>query len=1018
MLCPMTARERGGQDGPSGSPEASPQATLAPGEGRAPATERDGAPAPSPSTPTPSPDEVSLIVGVGGSAGSLTPLLELFRALPPDSGMAFVVVSHQAATGQSLLPEILARTTAMAVTEIEGRTRVEPDHLYLVPRGYSVTLQDAELVVEPDGDSSRDPLPIDAFFRSLAHDRGPDAVGILLSGTGSDGTLGLAAIRAASGLCLVQDPETAEFGGMPNSAIAAQAADFALPIEGIPSRLLAYARVLRAARGGGEPSAASSADLERILELIRVCGGHDFTTYKRDTLMRRIERRMGIHCIEHLGDYVRYLENNEGEIDALWRDWLIGVSSFFRDPEAFQALAESLPPLLAARSADHQLRVWVPGCATGEEAYSIAIVVLEALEELGERFDVEVFATDLDPSAIETARTGRYPKTIADAVGARRLARFFVEEEHTYRVEKELRERIVFAVQDVLHDPPFTRVDLISCRNLLIYVVPNAQQALLSSFHYSLNPGGLLLLGSSEHVGAAMELFTTLDKRWRLFRRNERIASVPSFRATPWTVPSSTAATNPLPQTQRPKADLAETLRTRLAQRFGPPSVVVDFRGQIQQTHGHVGTYLELPPGRANLNVVDMARQGLRAPLASALREVTRSGSASVEKEVRLEVDGRAHALRLTVERIESRSLPSPLLLVSFQAIPGRRLAGRGRRLFSRGRPQKAQLEEELQRLREDLQGNVVELQVANEELASAAEEAQSANEELQSSNEELQTSKEETQSLNEELQTVNAQLEEKLRRLERANNDLLNLMGNLEIAIIFLDEQLRVKRFTPQARSVARLIDSDIGRPLADLATLIDYPDLLIDAERVLAELHPIEKQASAPDGVWYTVRIRPYRTDRNAVEGLVVTFIDITATKRAERGQAARVLAEGIVDAVHEPLLVLEPSLAVVRANRSLYQVFGVEPTEIEGRPLAELESPPWSIPRLEALLERTMREGAAFEGFEAAFEFSGGGRRHVVLSGRPVTMPGEERPVLIVLGIEDAGPEPAALEEDAQA
>jgi two-component system, chemotaxis family, CheB/CheR fusion protein len=926
--------------------------------------------------------------------------------------MAFVVVSHQAPTGRSLLPEILAKATEMSVREIDGETRALPNHVYVAPRGHSVGMHDAVLGIEPIGKPSRVPLPIDFFFRSLARDRGERAVGIILSGTGSDGTLGLQTIRAESGLCLAQDPGTAEFDGMPTSAIAAQATDFVLPVGEMPARLDAYARSVRAAQSGDETSEVSSSAMERILAVIRMRGGHDFSAYKGDTLLRRVERRMHLHRITRLADYARYLEKSDDEIDALWRDWLIGVSAFFRDPEAFQALAESaLPPLLAARAEDPRFRVWVPGCATGEEAYSIAIVVLEALDALGERLDLQVFATDLDPAAIQTARAGRYPKSIAGAVGKERLDRYFVEEDRGYRAKKGLRDRIVFAVQDVLHDPPFTRVDLISCRNLLIYVVPSAQHGLLSVFHYCLNPGGLLLLGASEHVGRSTELFTALDKRWKLFRRNDSPTARPLPRWTHRATLATGAGAVPS-RAEGPKVDLAETLRTCLAERFAPPAVVVDLRGQIQQTHGRVGPYLELPAGRANLNVVDMARDGLRAPLVSALRAITKGDATSFEETARIKTEGGWQSLRLTVSRIEGRRLPSPLLLVSFEPGPPRGRPRRARTPSAKGRrTDRAGLEEELQDVRQTLQTTISDLQAANEELASANEEVQSANEELQSSNEELQTSKEETQSLNEELQTVNAELTEKLRGLEQANDDLLNLMSNIEIATIFLDDRLRVKRFTPQARTVARLIDSDVGRPLGDLATLLDYPDLLADAGTVLATLRPIEKQAAGPGGVWYTVRIRPYRTARNAVEGLVVTFIDITETKRAERVQAARLLAESIVDAVREPLLVLDSTLRVVRANRSFYCAFAAEPAETEGRRLDELGSRQWSGSPLRSLLEATLRDGAPFEDFEVVHEFPHIGRRRMVVSGRPVAIQDDEKPALIVLGIQDVGEVSAA-------
>ncbi len=969
-----------------------------------------------PSASGPVRDDPTAIVGIGGSAGSLTPLRELIGALPAQSGMAFVVVSHQASTGQSLLPEILEKITDLPVREIEDEMKALPDHIYVAPRGSVVSLHNSVFSIAPIGDPGRHSLPIDSFFRALARDRAHGAVGIILSGTARDGTLGLTAIRAESGLCLAQDPETAEFRDMPASAIAAGATDFVLPVGEMPERLVAYARSVRAPGNDGESPEISPDAMKRILTLIRVRGGHDFGSYKRDTLVRRVERRMDLHRIARSADYLRFLETNHAEIDALWRDWLISVSAFFRDPEAFEALAEvALPPLLAARAGASRLRAWVPGCATGEEAYSIAIVLLETLEARGEHLDIQVFATDLDPSVIETARAGRYPKAIAEVIGKRRLARFFVEDEHGYRARKELRDRIVFAVQDVLHDPPFTRIDLISCRNLLIYLVPSAQQDLLSVFHYSLNPEGVLLLGASEHVGGPAKLFSTLDRRWRLYRRSDAGAARPALRWASHRTATAPGAVTSLAGER--EIDLTETLRTCLAERFGPPAVVVDLAGRIRQTHGRVGPYLELPPGRANLNVLEMARDGLRAPLTAALRAIAKSGARSVEKEVRTRTEEGLRDLRLTVSRIDDRRLPSPLLLVSFEPIASPGGSSRTRTSSSKAsKPKRARLEEELDHMRQDLRGSITDLQAANEELASANEEAQSANEELQSSNEELQTSKEETQSLNEELQTVNAELAEKLRRLEQANDDLLNLMSNLEIATIFLDDQLRVKRFTPQARSVARLIDTDVGRPLADLATLLDYPDLLSDAESVLASLHSMEKQAPAPGGIWYTVRIRPYRTTRNAVEGLVVTFIDITATKRAERVQAASFLAESIVDAVREPLLVLDPALRVVRANRSFYGAFHVEPAETEGQLVGELGNHQWKIPRLQGLLEATLRDGSPFEEIEIVHEFPQLGRRRMVVSGRPVSIEGEEKPVLIVLGIQDAGP--AASGEDGDA
>ena len=930
-----------------------------------------------------------------------------FGTMPADSGLAFVVVTHQAPSSHSLLPEILAKSTEMPVCEIADQSKVEPNHVYVIPRGDYVTIRAGVLSVERRLDRERPPLPIDFFFGALARDQQRRAVGVVLSGTGKDGTLGLSAIRAGSGLALVQEPKTAEFDGMPNSAIAEQAVDLVLPPAEMPARLLSYVRGLTASSRIGTAPEVASPEMDRIVTLMRVRGGHDFSAYKRDTLLRRIERRMELHQIEALWDYARYLEANSDELEFLWRDWLIGVSGFFRDPEAFQALVQSgLPGLLAAGEGGFPLRIWVPACATGEEAYSLAIILLETLEKLGNHRSLQVFATDLDPVAIRNARQGRYPESIAADVSGERLDRFFTKEGRSYRAKKQLRDLVVFAVQDVLEDPPFTRVDLISCRNFLIYIIPSVQQDLLRTFHYSLNPAGLLLLGSSESLTGCEGFFSILDRRWKLFRREESSAARPPL---PWTrqPPPAARIRNAAPVTPAAKVDLAETLRRTLAERFGPPAVLVDERGQIEQVHGSVGAYLELPSGRLNANVVEMAREGLRGPLAAALRAILKGDVAIVERTVLTKDKRNRHAVHVAVQRIEDPHLKRTLLLISFQP-SAERAAPRGRKDkgSSRGPASDAgeEIEKELQRTRQDLQSHIDELQAANEELAAANEEVQSVNEELQSTNEELQTAKEETQSLNEELHTVNAELTQKLQSFAQANDDLLNLMNSIEIATIFLDERLRVKRFTPQARRIARLIDGDVGRPLADLAIQLDYPELLSDAESVLQSLGPVEKQAMAPDASWYAVRIRPYRTAQNAVEGLVVTFIDITETKRAERVQAARILAEGVVDAVREPLLVLDAGLRVVRANRSFFRMFQVEPGEIDGRILQDLGSRQWDIVKLRELLARTLQDGIGFEDFEVEYEFPSIGRRRVWLNARPVVIKDGEPAELILLGMED--------------
>jgi len=918
--------------------------------------------------------------------------------------MAFVVVSHQAPTGQSMLPEILARCTEMPVREIAEDTLVEANHVYLEPRGHNVAIRAGMLGREPALRGAPH-LPIDLFFRALARDQGSHAAGIVLSGTGTDGTLGLAAIRAASGLALVQDPATAEFDGMPVSAIEACASDFVLPPAEMPARLLAHRKgMVSPARAGAAPEMPPS-EIQSVLAVMRKRGGRDFSAYKHGTLSRRIARRMQLHGIDDPLEYARYLQQSDVEIDVLWHDWLIGVSSFFRDPEAFQALDSALSELLVGRENGSPMRVWVPGCATGEEAYSLVILLLETLRSLEKSLELQVFATDLNPAAIQVARAGRYPNGIAADLSASRLARFFTTEDGFYRVKKELRDLVVFAVQDALHDPPFTRLDLVSCRNLLIYLEPSAQRRLLRSFHYSLNPGGLLLLGSSESATGSEQFFSPLEGQFRIYRRND---STPPRPATRWLAGSNEARdararSHPI----GPEADLATPLSKALAQHFGPPAVLVDAAGGIEQVHGRIGPYLALQPGRVHVNILDMAREGLRAPLASALREAIQVEGRVAERRVRLHIDDGRHTIHVRVSRLQEPRLVPPLFLVAFEPA-GRATRKRKDELIpDEGTARRGPtLQQDLRDARHDLQGTIAELQVANQELAAANEEAQSANEELQSTNEELQTAKEETQSLNEELHTVNAELTDKLQEFQAATDDLVNLVNSIEIATIFLDNQLRVKRFTPQARRVAHLLDADVGRPLADLATHFDYPDLLSDAARVIATLHPSETQAATPDGSWYLVRIRPYRTARNIVEGVVVTFIDITDAKRTEHLEAARRLAESIVDAVREPFLILDNGLRVVRANRAYHRSFGIEPGQIEGRPIGDLEGHHWTLPALRRALQQALQQGTGFEDFELEVELPHLGRRRLRLNARPMSPTVGTGAELILLGIQEIG------------
>jgi two-component system CheB/CheR fusion protein len=961
------------------------------------------------------------IVAVGGSAGALPAFQELLSRLAVGARLALVIVSHQDPDRPSLLGEILAKSTPMPVTQVTEEIRAEPEHVYMAPPGRYLGLRDGVFHLEESMHRGHPPLAVDFFMRALAEDQGHRAVGIVLSGTGSDGTLGLAAIRGEGGLTLAQRPDQAEFSGMPGNAIAAGTVDLVLTPAEMAERLAAHAQNLVVLPAPVRETVRATDGLERVIELVSTHTGLDFTSYKRGTLQRRIERRLRLHGQRTLSEYIRFLEQHPEELDALWRDWLIGVSGFFRDPEAFKALEAALLDAVRERPDGSPFRVWVPGCAAGEEAYSIAILLLESAGKLGRRLDLQVFATDLDEAAIDLARAGRYPEGIASEVGPRRLQQFFVADDRHFVVRKDVRERVVFATQHLLRDPPFTRVDLISCRNVLIYLQNDAQKRILTLFHYSLNPGGLLFLGSSESLTGVEDLFSLVDRESKLFRRKETPRSQYSAADWPGRAFGAVPVRPPLPQVpERERIDLAEMLRRQLAEHYAPPGLIVDEQGHIEQIHGRTGDYLEPAPGRPNLNVLDMARQGLRAPLVSALHELAHSGLRTLERDVRMQTTAGPRQIRLRVAKLSDPRFTRPHFLVSFEA------AEEEAALRPRPAPAREaetgtrveQLEEELRATREDQHSAIEELQATNEELASANEEVQSVNEELQSANEELQTAREETQSLNEELQTVNAELRAKLSSLETANDDLRNLMESTGIAIIFVDDHLRVKRFTPAAQGLVPLIASDVGRPLCDISTSVEDPDLLQRAEEVLRTLQPSDREVHSRDGKWYSVEIRPYRTTRNTIEGISIAFVDVTRTKRAElAADVARAIEEDIVQAVREPFLVLDSGLHVVRANRSFYRAFGVAPEETEGRLIFSLGNGQWEIPRLRELLERILPENRSFDDFEVVHDFPGLGRRVMLLNARRVERTTATGQDLILLGIADVASEPGRTKKDSQ-
>jgi two-component system CheB/CheR fusion protein len=836
------------------------------------------------------------VVGIGASAGGLKAIEAFLGSVPASSGMAYVIVQHLSPSDEGRLVEILRRATPMPVHEIVDRTAVEPDCVYVIPPDRELSLRDGVLHVDESAERRGLRLPIDIFFRSLAIERGRSAVAVVLSGMGSDGTLGLAAVREHGGAVFVQEPATADFDAMPRSAIDAGIADVVTAPSEMPMRIASFLR----------RSAADDADrsVDTVLAIVRARTGNDFTNYKRRTVVRRIDRRLGVLELASIGDYVDYLTLNPQEAEILFKELLIGVTSFFRDPSAWDQLVTQVWPSIIARVADGAvLRAWTPGCSTGEEAYSLAMSFLEARDAIAptRRCSLQVFATDLDASAIDRARAGDYSSNIVVDVSSERLARFFVHDGASYRITTAVREMVIFAPHNVTVDPPFTRLDLITCRNLLIYLEPPLQQRVLGLFHYALHSDGVLMLGTAETPGESSGSFAPLPLTTRCYRRTSvppPAAKVGDLTAAPGT------HSRPAPSVTSPGAaslglqSLAEAL---LLRRHAPAAVLTTRTGDIVYFSGDTGPFLTPPAGRANLNLFAMARPGLDAPLEEAFRAALRDQRPEVRRGVYFVGTSGSVIVDLTVEPVDESSTLNDLMLVAFTTSEQR-----GRLDRSGGQPvpddvpeddsprvEVPDLEDELARLRAVLQATRAAMQASHEQLQAANEEFQSTNEELQSTNEELTTSKEEMQSMNEELQTVNQELESRVDELVDARNDLLNLLNSTSIATLFLDSSLRIRRYTPQLATLFKLIPRDIGRSITDLVSELDYPDLADDAREVLRTLIPRSRCVATKNARWFDVKVMPYRTQDDRIDGVALTFIDCTDL-------------QAVVTAVNERLMV----------------------------------------------------------------------------------------------------------------
>jgi two-component system, chemotaxis family, CheB/CheR fusion protein len=878
------------------------------------------------------------VVGIGASAGGLEAFRELLEALPDDTGMAFVLVSHLSRTHESMLSELLSKATRMPVSEVRGETPVHANHVYVIPPSATLSIEDGDLIAQPIRTTNRPVMVIDGFFRSLAEHRKSQAIGVVLSGTGTDGTLGLASIRAEGGIAFAQDQKTAKYGDMPRSASAQfGSADFVLPPAQIAQELARVAShpYVRQSRPEeeSEPRTPEST-LAAIFSLVKAASGVDFTEYKAPTIRRRISRRMVLNKTKTLGGYLKRLQSNPAEVEALYQDLLINVTCFFRDPETWEFLKSEIipkiiPEVLNHRKSDQPIRIWVPGCATGEEAYSIAMLLLESLPPTG-RPQVQIFASDVSKHAVQAARDGVYAENIVADVSPERLARFFLKFNDGYQVSKHVRDLCIFAVQDVAIDPPFSKMDLISCRNLLIYLDVPLQKKVLATFHYALNPGGYLLLGNSETVGAGSEMFAQIDKKHKLYSRLSTSAR-PHFELKP----AEPAITRKQGFFARPAVDVGKEADRIVLSQYSPPGVLINAQFDVIQFRGRTGPFLEPPPGQASLNLLKMAREALAIELRAVVLQAKKTGAAVQKSGVRVRGDSGVTEVNLEVTPIQDNSTGEAYYLVLFRTLerhPARSKAGPR---AAKGRGSEAQreiaaLRSELAATQQDLHTIIEEQEATNEELQSANEEILSSNEELQSTNEELETAKEELQATNEELTTVNEEMQNRNAELAKLNADQTNLIESLEVIYVMLDRDLRIRRFTPAAQKVLNLIPTDVGRPLGHIKPNLQVADLSRLIEGVISNMQNLEQDVRDSAGRWYAMKIRPYKTPDSKIDGAILALTDIDTLRRSQA--SSLYLRDGLQSLVTDApdlLLAVAPeghvlmvnSFAAVRAG-SLYQ------------------------------------------------------------------------------------------------
>ena len=951
------------------------------------------------------------VICLGGSAGSLAAIESFFRHMPPDSGMAFVVILHLDPNHKGNIGALLTNHTPMQVTQAEDGMAVEPNSVYVIPPDKDMGIHNRKLLLLPAAKLNGYRLPIDYFLQSLAEDQWNKAVGIIFSGMGSDGETGLRMIKEKLGMAMVQDPETAQYDSMPRASISTNLVDYVLSPEEMPIKLIQYLNHPALTDEDHEQIKSETRDgnaVQKVLMLLRSHTGHDFSYYKKNTITRRIDRRLAFHQLPDYGHYINFLRENPHEIDVLFNELLIGVTKFFRDSAAFESLQEKLRTLLGQKKQGEPVRIWIAGCSTGEEAYSVAILLMELFDPLESKKapKIQIFATDLDPEAIETARVGMYYKNILADVSPQRLERFFVKKEEVYIVRKELREMVVFAQHNIIKDAPFTKLDLLCCRNVMIYFTAELQKKIIPIFHYSLNHKGILFMGPAESIGGFTDMFAPIDAKWKMFERKEGSPSQGRMIDFPFNVSRHTGNLNKVEEPMRlaKKTTMAENFHKILLETYTPASLLINEKGDILYINGKTSKFLELNPGEVTMNIHQMAKEELRYALSNAIHQARAQKTTISINDIKLKDEDRVRLANIRVSLLQDNALQGLVLVVlEDMGILKTQVRSKKKNLQNGQRDAIVEeLEKELLFTKQQLHTTIEQMETSLEELKSTNEELQSTNEELQSTNEESLTTKEEMQSLNEELMTINTQFQAKAEELTQLNNDMKNLLDNTEIGTIFLDNRLIILRFTPQVKKLFNVIQQDVGRAITDIVFNFDFPELENTITDVIESLVATEAEIKTKKGEWYNLRIMPYRTLDNFINGAVLTFTNITRFKAIENKlKAVLSYTNTIIGKISSPALILNEELHVLSVNSAFSSYFNLREQDLHGVSITAVAHEHWKTAKLDKLFRSIDNKEISFP---VNHDFPQIGSRNLIFTVNPCKDPESGQPIFILLVIQE--------------